>query len=60
MPEHLPCCYNESGIGDDNVSQVGELCGYWVASGAQWHAPELRPADWDLLKQLATVSPEWR
>ncbi|WP_268248365.1 hypothetical protein [Streptomyces abikoensis] len=42
------------------MSQVGELRGYWVASGAQWHEPELRPADWDLLKQLATISPGWR
>ncbi|WP_443061989.1 hypothetical protein [Streptomyces sp. NBC_00490] len=29
VPQYVicPCCYNESGIGDDNVSQVRELRG---------------------------------
>ncbi|GGZ30349.1 hypothetical protein [Streptomyces nitrosporeus] len=62
VPQYVicPCCYNESGIGDDNVSQVRELRGYWVANGAQWHEPKLRPADWDLLKQVANIPPDWR
>ncbi|MFI5681544.1 hypothetical protein [Streptomyces cellulosae] len=62
VPQYVicPCCYNESGIGDDHVSQVRELRGYWVASGALWHDPKFRPADWDLLKQLANIPPEWR
>ena len=62
VPKYVicPCCYNESGIGDDNVSQVRELRGYWVASGAQWHDPKFRSADWDLLTQLANIPPEWR
>ncbi|ALM36766.1 hypothetical protein P405_15815 [Streptomyces sp. FR-008] len=54
------CCYNESGIGDDTVTQVRELRGYWVGHGAQWHKPQSRPADWDLLSQLANIPPEWR
>jgi hypothetical protein len=54
------CCYGESGIGDDNVSQVREVRGYWVASGAPWHEPEARPADWDVLRQLANIPPHWR
>ncbi|RZF10557.1 hypothetical protein [Streptomyces albidoflavus] len=54
------CCYNESGIGDDTVTQVRELGGYWVGHGAQWHKPQSRPADWDLLSQLANIPPEWR
>ncbi|MGW9382010.1 hypothetical protein ACWHAO_28990 [Streptomyces albidoflavus] len=54
------CCYNESGIGDDTVTQVRQLRGYWVGHGAQWHKPQSRPADWDLLGQLANIPPEWR
>jgi hypothetical protein len=29
VPQYVvcPCCYNESGIGDDNVSQIRELRG---------------------------------
>ncbi|MFF0060074.1 hypothetical protein ACFYRC_00765 [Streptomyces sp. NPDC005279] len=54
------CCHNESGVGDLIVSQVRALRGNWVASGAAWHEPKLRPADWDLPKQLANIPPEWR
>ncbi|WP_329288436.1 hypothetical protein [Streptomyces pseudovenezuelae] len=62
VPQYVicPCCYNESGIGDDNVSQVRELRGHWVATGAQWHEPKLRPTDWDLLEQLTNIPPQWR
>ncbi|SCK49332.1 hypothetical protein YW7DRAFT_04430 [Streptomyces sp. AmelKG-E11A] len=54
------CCHNESGIGDDTVSQVRELRSYRVGHGAQWHKPKLRPTDWDPLTQLANIPPEWR
>ncbi|MFI7344922.1 hypothetical protein ACIBSR_01440 [Streptomyces sp. NPDC049936] len=62
VPQYVicPCCYSESGIGDDNVSQVREVRGYWVATGAPWHDPSFRPADWDLLEQLANIPPQWR
>ncbi|MER5888300.1 hypothetical protein ABT160_31150 [Streptomyces sp. NPDC001941] len=62
VPEYVicPCCYNESGIGDDNVTQVRQLRGYWVASGKLWHDPKFRPAGWDLLKQVANIPPPWR
>ncbi|GAP47803.1 hypothetical protein [Streptomyces azureus] len=38
VPQHVicECCYNESGIGDDTLTQVRELRGYWVGHGAQW------------------------
>ncbi|MFE6888037.1 hypothetical protein [Streptomyces sp. NPDC057694] len=54
------CCGNESGIGDDNLMQVQELRGYWVGHGAQWDRPRHRPADWDLMAQLANVPLHWR
>ncbi|MFE0926695.1 hypothetical protein ACFW4O_13550 [Streptomyces mutabilis] len=46
VPQYVicPCCYNESGIG---------------ATGAQWHDPKLRPANWDLMEQLANIPPQW-
>nr|WP_223184472.1 hypothetical protein [Streptomyces sp. CBMA152] len=55
-----PCCSNESGIGDDNVSQVRELRGYWVVTGAPWDESKLRPANWNLLEQLSNIPPQWR
>jgi hypothetical protein len=62
VPQYLicPCCATESGIGDDNLSQVREIRGYWVARGAEWDDPKLKPKVWDLLKQLANIPPEWR
>ncbi|MFF9046940.1 hypothetical protein [Streptomyces parvulus] len=62
VPQYVicPCCYGESGIGDDNVSQVRERRGYWVATGAPWHDQGFRPADWELLEQLANIPPQWR
>lgn len=62
VPQYLicACCATESGIGDDNLSQVREIRGYWVARGAKWDDPRLKPKDWDLLKQLANIPPEWR
>lgn len=37
------CCSNESGIGDDNLTQVRELRGHWVGQGAPWAEPYRRP-----------------
>ncbi|MGW6054379.1 hypothetical protein [Streptomyces sp. NPDC055189] len=54
------CCGNESGIGDDTVTQVRELRGYWVGHGAQWDRPKDRPTGWDLLKQLGNIPPHCR
>ncbi len=62
VPQYVicECCGNESGIGDDTVTQVRELRGFWVGHGAQWDRPKYKPENWDLLKQLANVPPEWR
>jgi len=49
MPETAcPVCAMESGVGDDNLPQVREIRGYWVACGAKWDKPGSRPKDWDL------------
>lgn len=54
------CCGVESGLGDQDLSQVRENRGYWVARGAPWHWPEDKPAEWDVLAQLSNVPEEWR
>lgn len=62
VPQYVicDCCGNESGIGDETVSQVRELRGYWVACGASWYSPQRRPDRWDVLAQLTGVPEEWR
>ncbi|MEV7886652.1 hypothetical protein ACWD3I_19300 [Streptomyces sp. NPDC002817] len=62
VPQYVicPCCGNESGIGDDSVSQVRELRGLRVATGARWAEPGMRPDDWDVLRQMTAVPPPWR
>ncbi|GAA3868617.1 hypothetical protein GCM10023084_22240 [Streptomyces lacrimifluminis] len=37
-----------------------EIRGYWVARGAKWDDPRLKPKDWDLLKQVTHIPAEWR
>lgn len=62
-----PCCGTESGIEDmgdpgdwEGLRGIRNFRGYWVGNGAQWDTPTERPKDWDLLKQLANIPPEWR
>ncbi|HEY8980885.1 MAG TPA: hypothetical protein VIU15_15020 [Streptomyces sp.] len=54
------CCGNEAGIGDDDLYQVRQLRGYWVAKGAPWDDSKFRPEQWDLLEQMKNLPPEWR
>ncbi|GGZ41423.1 hypothetical protein [Streptomyces poonensis] len=54
------CCGTESGIGDDNLTQVRELRGYWVGRGAPWAESHRRPKNWDLLRQIQNIPEEWR
>ncbi|MBQ0887851.1 hypothetical protein KBZ94_23485 [Streptomyces sp. RM72] len=55
-----PCCHNESGIGDGNLSQIRALRRSWVTNGAPWHKPEARPAPWHVVLQLANIPSHWR
>ncbi|MFF4768329.1 hypothetical protein ACFY1V_17635 [Streptomyces sp. NPDC001255] len=61
-----PCCGVEAGV--DDVPLTGtwrdeeRVCarrGWWLANGARWAVPAARPADWDVLRQLAGVPEEW-
>ncbi|MEU8893374.1 hypothetical protein [Streptomyces sp. NPDC048442] len=55
-----PCCSNESDISDVSLSHVREYRGYWLGQRAPWSSPRERPKDWDLLRQIANIPPEWR
>jgi hypothetical protein len=62
VPQYIicECCGNESGIGDEELSQVRELRGFWVARGAPWHWPADKPAGWNVLEQMSNLPEEWR
>ncbi|MDX3383405.1 hypothetical protein PV682_18305 [Streptomyces niveiscabiei] len=62
VPQYVicDCCGNESGIGDDDLFQVRQLRGLWVANGARWDEPSSRPEKWDLLEQMKNLPAEWR
>ena len=47
-------------MSDLGVMGIRDYRGYWVGHGAQWNSPPLKPKDWDLLKQMANIPPEWR
>ncbi|MEU8894200.1 hypothetical protein [Streptomyces sp. NPDC048442] len=62
VPQYVicECCYNESGIGDDNVAQVREMREHWIAQGTPWFDAERKPDDWDPVKQLTNIPTRWR
>ncbi len=56
-PEYwfCPCCGVESGYGDFTYVAAVRWREKWIANGAKWDEPNLRPPDWDLERQLADV-----
>ncbi|MFC8872924.1 hypothetical protein ACFUAC_35645 [Streptomyces sp. NPDC057148] len=62
-----PSCGSVSGIDDlgtpgvwDALRGIRARRGYWVALGAPWAVPAARPAEWDVLAQLARIPDDWR
>ncbi|MEV6675187.1 hypothetical protein [Streptomyces sp. NPDC051162] len=58
--EICSCCGSQSGIEDITLESVRHVRGYWVGHGAQWFSPKCKPENWDLLKQMSNLLPEWR
>ncbi|MDT0615318.1 hypothetical protein [Streptomyces lancefieldiae] len=62
------CCGNESGIGDmgatpgvwSGVEGLHAFRGWWLGFGARWERPRQKPRDWDVLRQLENIPPQWR
>ena len=50
-----PCCGVEFGYQDATPLGARRFREAWLASGAQWEDPQLRPAIWDVLEQLRNV-----
>ncbi|WP_073766920.1 hypothetical protein [Streptomyces sp. CB02923] len=53
-------CGAEAGLNDYILEGVRGLRGYWVGQGAPWTDPTRKPEGWDLLRQMASIPPEWR
>ena len=49
------CCGVEFGYGDASLAGIRNWRQKWLAEGAKWDAPELKPANWDWQKQLSHV-----
>jgi hypothetical protein len=47
------CCGVEFGYGDASPLGIRQWRQKWIAKGATWDAPELKPANWDLQEQLS-------
>lgn len=50
-----PCCGCEFGYNDATVKAKERYRKEWIAGGAHWFEPELKPPDWDLSKQLRRI-----
>ncbi|MEU9284166.1 hypothetical protein AB0D57_05415 [Streptomyces sp. NPDC048275] len=61
-PTHIicDCCGWESGTQALGLEGTREYRGYWTGQGAEWFSRGARPKDWDLLKQLRNIPPDWR
>lgn len=46
------CCGVEFGIEDYTIEGAKSYRQRWLANGAKWYVPELKPENWDLEKQL--------
>jgi hypothetical protein len=55
-----PCCGVEWGYQDATPDGARHFREAWLARGAPWDDPALRPADWDLQEQLRQVPAAYR
>lgn len=54
------CCGVEFGYEDATRPAVVRYRAAWIKAGARWHNPRMRPAAWDLDRQLTNVPARWR
>ncbi|HVH33324.1 MAG TPA: hypothetical protein VM847_04340 [Tahibacter sp.] len=57
--EICPCCGVEFGYEDSLPESVRRYRAIWLAGGANWFEPKLRPENWSLETQLAQVAPQF-
>jgi hypothetical protein len=57
---YCPCCGVEWGYQDSLPAGARRFREAWLAGGAPWSQPELRPDDWDLQEQLTHVPEAYR
>ena len=57
---HCPCCGVEFGYGDATLEAARKFREEWLAGGAKWDDPEMKPEKWDANDQLQQLSPRHR
>ena len=60
-PSHniCPCCGVEHGYEDISLVAVLRYRGNWISGGGKWFSPRLRPAGWDMVRQLSLIPAQW-
>ena len=60
-PSYLicPCCGTEFGVDDCRFTEIIERRENWIANGAGWFQPALRPESWTSKNQLRDLDKEW-
>lgn len=59
--EICPCCSNHFGLNDIDVEAAREERAEWLATGpVLWDELISPPTDWDPIKQMENIPPEWR
>ena len=58
--EYCPCCGVEFGYQDATPIGARAYREEWLAAGAKWDEPTMRPASWSASEQLRFVPEEFR
>lgn len=60
-PSHdiCECCGVEHGYEDCNLAAVKQFRAKWLAGGAKWFQPSMKPASWSAEEQLKNVPPDF-
>lgn len=54
------CCGAQFGVDDYSVVSTKQYRSQWLADGAPWFYPNLKPAGWQLEAQLTQLSEKYR
>jgi hypothetical protein len=59
--EICPCCGNHIGLDDIDLESARERRKEWLATGPTWWTERRSaPPNWDPIKQMENIPPEWR
>ena len=60
LDESCICCGVYWGVDDTSLDEIRQYRMYWLANGAKWKWPLVKPDDWELEEQLTNIPRPFR